>query len=62
MNLALIEDNNVTSSTMLILLAGIKMAATIGESMPCTANDKPAILYRIDKTKLAATILFPNFA
>lgn len=41
---ALKEDNAVTSNTILILLAGIKMAATIGERIPCTANDKPIIL------------------
>ena len=38
---ALKEDNKVTSNTMLILLAGISMAATIGDSVPCTAKERP---------------------
>jgi hypothetical protein len=42
--LALRDDSNVTSNTMLILLAGISMAATIGERVPCTANESPTIL------------------
>ena len=41
---ALKEDNKVTSNTMLILLAGISMAATIGDNVPCTAKERPTIL------------------
>ena len=38
---ALKEDNKVTSNTILILLAGINMAATIGDNVPCTAKERP---------------------
>jgi hypothetical protein len=41
---ALKEDNKVTSNTILILLAGISMAATIGDNVPCTAKERPTIL------------------
>ena len=41
---ALKEDNKVTSNTILILLAGINMAATIGDNVPCTAKERPTIL------------------
>lgn len=34
------EERMVTNSTMLILLAGIRIAAIMGESVPCTAKDK----------------------
>ena len=59
---ALTVDNAVTSNTMLILLAGIKIAATMGDKMPRTANDKPTILYNIERTKLAVTMLLPDLA
>lgn len=59
---ALKEDKVVTSSTILILLAGINIAAIIGDSMPCTAKDKPTILYIRERIKLAVTIFFPDLA
>ena len=61
-NRALIVDNAVTSNTILMLLAGIKIAATIGDKMPRTANDNPTMLYKIERTKLAVTILLPDLA
>ena len=61
-NRALNEESKVTSNTMLILLAGIKIAATIGERIPCTAKDRPIMLYKMDRTKLAVTILLPDLA
>ena len=42
--LAVIDDIKVTSKTMLMLLAGINIAAIIGESAARTANDKPTTL------------------
>src|ERR1019366_4648738 len=59
---ALTEDNAVTSNTILMLLAGIKIAATIGDSIPRTANDKPTILYKMERIKLTVTMLFPDRA
>jgi hypothetical protein len=47
---------------MLILLAGIRIAAIIGERIPCTAKDKPTILYKIESIKLASTMFLPAFA
>ena len=38
------------------LLAGISMAATIGESTPRMAKKSPTRLYRIENTKLLSTI------
>ena len=43
-NLALAEVKTVTNATILILLAGIRIAATIGDKIPCTAKDNPTIL------------------
>ena len=45
-----------------MLLAGIKIAATIGDKMPRTANDNPTILYKMERTKLAVTMLLPDLA
>ena len=42
-----------------MLLAGIRMAAIMGERIPCTAKDKPTILYTMESIKLAVTIFFP---
>src|SRR5665647_724155 len=60
--LALKEDSKVTSNTILMLLAGISMAATIGERVPCTAKESPIILYKMESVKLAATIILPDLA
>ena len=59
---AIKDEQRLTNITMLILLAGISMAAIMGERMPCTANDKPAILYRMERMKLAVTIFLPPLA
>jgi len=57
---ALNVDNAVTSNTILMLLAGIRIAATIGDSIPRTANDKPTILYKMERIKLTVTMLLPE--
>ncbi len=56
------DVSTVTSNTMLILLAGMSMAATMGDKMPCTAKERPTILYKIERIKLAVTMRFPDFA
>jgi len=40
---------------MVKLLAGIKMAATMGDKFPLTANDSPTILYRIETMNAVQT-------
>ena len=60
--LAFIEDNSVTNITILMLLAGISMAAIIGDRLPCTAKESPTKLYRMDNIKLIVTIFLPDFA
>lgn len=42
--LAISEVSMLTNSTILILLAGIKIAAIMGDSFACTAKDIPTIL------------------
>jgi hypothetical protein len=44
--------NPVVKVTIVIVDRGIRIAAITGESVPCTAKYKPAILYTIDRTKL----------
>jgi hypothetical protein len=56
------EDNRLTNNTILMLLAGIRIAATMGDNNPCTAKDKPTTLYKIDKIKLAKTMRLPALA
>src|SRR4051812_36690999 len=47
-------DPNVINK-MLRLLAGINIAAIIGDKLPCTAKKIPARLYMMEMTKLAIT-------
>ena len=56
------EDNAVTRNTMLMLLAGINIAAITGDKNPCTAKERPTRLYKIESIKLTATIFFPDLA
>jgi hypothetical protein len=44
--LAINETERLAKVTTEIELNGIRIAATTGESKPCTANDNPTILYR----------------
>ena len=54
---ATMELVKVTYATTETELKGIKIAATIGESIPETAKYIPITLYRNDKTKLDFTTL-----
>ena len=44
---------------MLIVLAGMRIAAIMGESRACVAKYMPAMLYKMERAKLEATIFFP---
>lgn len=52
----------VTNVTILIELNGIRIAATRGDSNPCTAKPNPTTLYIIERIKLHVITFLPDFA
>jgi hypothetical protein len=52
----------VTNITMLMVLAGISIAATSGDNSPCTAKLNPIILYTMEMIKLQVITFFPDRA
>jgi hypothetical protein len=52
----------VTNVTIVMELAGIRMAATIGDRSACVAKLRPTILYRMDIIKAAVTTRLPERA
>ena len=51
----------MANTTTEIELSGIRMAATIGDNTPCTANPNPTKLYKNDIVKLIKIILILIF-
>lgn len=52
----------VTKVTMVIELAGINMAAIIGDRLAVTAKLKPTKLYRMEMIQLVHTTFLPALA